>query len=141
MQNLKISCDLLNMHFWNSKKFARKVKEKDWVHQVYTLDSLLLQVAGKWQDSLKSRLAEKREREREREKKRDLFDLDKFWGSLDKQSGKSCYSNVMFLFSFQIPNVVTCLAASQKGFSMKWRHPFWTCLISKKDGIKNVVPF
>jgi hypothetical protein len=33
--------------FLKLKKFARKVKEKDWVHQVYTLDSLLLQVAGK----------------------------------------------------------------------------------------------
>ncbi len=98
MQNLKISCDLLNRHFWNSKKFARKVKEKDWVHQVYTLDSLLLQVAHKVAGFFKkSPCWEKREREREEKG----FDLDKFWGSLDKQSGKSCYSNVMFLFSFK----------------------------------------
>jgi hypothetical protein len=69
MQNLKISCDLLNRHFWNSKKFARKVKEKDWVHQVYTLDSLLLQVARKVAGFFKkSPCWEKRERERERRK-------------------------------------------------------------------------
>ncbi len=122
--------------FLKSKIFARKVKEKYWVHQVYTLDYLLV---GSWKVAgfFKKIALLRRERERER-KGIWLGQILWFFG---QTIWKILLLECNFFVFFQIPNVVTCLAASQKGFSMKCWHFFLTCLKSKKDGTKNVVPF